>query len=51
MKRDLFWAGLLTNIARQGAITYMDLKYLPIEEFFLIVMQYEKMADDGKSGT
>ena len=47
MKRDLFWAGLLTNIAKQGAISYMDLKKLPVDEFFLLVMQYEKTMSDG----
>ena len=47
MKRDLFWAGLLTRIAKQGAISYMDLKGLPVDEFFLLVMEYEKSMEDG----
>ena len=47
MKRDLFWAGLLTRIAKQGAISYMDLKRLPVDEFFLLVMEYEKTMSDG----
>ena len=47
MKRDLFWAGLLTRIAKQGAISYMDLKRLPVDEFFLLVMEYEKSVEDG----
>ena len=47
MKRDLFWAGLLTRIAQRGAISYMDLKGLPIGEFFLLVMEYEKTLEDG----
>ena len=47
MKRDLFWAGLLTRIAKQGAISYMDLKKLPVDEFFLLVMEYEKSMEDG----
>ena len=47
MKRDLFWTGLLNRIAKQGAITYMDLKHLPVDEFFLLVMEYEKSINDG----
>ena len=47
MKRDLFWAGLLTRIAKQGAINYMDLKKLPVDEFFLLVMEYEKSVENG----
>jgi len=47
MKRDLFWTGLLTRIAKQGAISYTELKGLPIEEFFLLVMDYEKSISDG----
>lgn len=47
MKRDLFWADLLTSIAKQGAVTYMELKHLPIDEFFLLVMQHEKTMSDG----
>ena len=47
MKRDLFWAGLLTRIAKQGAIGYMDLKKLPVDEFFLLVMEYEKSVENG----
>jgi len=47
MKRDLFWTSLLTRIAKQGAITYMDLKYLPVDEFFLLVMEYEKSIENG----
>ena len=51
MKRDLFWTGLLTRIAKQGAISYTDLKLLPIDEFFLLVMEYEKSMNDGDSRT
>ena len=47
MKRDLFWAGLLTRIARQGAVSYVELKGLPIDEFFILVMEYEKTMNDG----
>jgi len=47
MKRDLFWTSLLTRIARQGAVSYMELKRLPIEEFFILVMEYEKTMKDG----
>lgn len=47
MKRDLFWTGLLTRIAKQGAISYMELKKVPIEEFFILVMEYEKTMKDG----
>ena len=47
MKRDLFWTGLLTRIAKQGAISYMDLKKLPVDEFFLLVMEYEKSVENG----
>lgn len=50
MKRDLFWTGLLTRIAKQGAITYMELKKLPVDEFFLLVMEYEKTLNDGSTG-
>ena len=39
MNRDLFWTGLLTRIAKQGAISYNELKYLPIDEFFMLVME------------
>jgi len=51
MKRDLFWTGLLTRIAQQGAISYTDLKKLPVDEFFLLVMEYEKSMEDGRSNT
>ena len=47
MKRDLFWAGLLTRIAQRGAVSYKELKELPIGEFFLLVMEYEKTMSDG----
>jgi len=47
MKRDLFWTGLLTRIAKQGAVSYIELKHLPIGEFFLLVMEYEKSISDG----
>lgn len=47
MKRDLFWAGLLTRIARQGAISYNELKLLDVSEFFILVMEYEKTVKDG----
>jgi len=50
MKRDLFWTGLLTRIAKQGAITYVDLKLLSVDEFFLIVMEYEKSLENGSQG-
>lgn len=50
MKRDLFWTSLLTRIAKQGAITYMDLKHLQVDEFFLLVMEYEKSLNDGSQG-
>jgi len=48
MKQDMFWTGLLTRMAKQGAITYTELKRLPVEEFFLLVMEYEKSMSDGK---
>jgi hypothetical protein len=51
MKRDLFWTGLLTRVARQGAISYVDLKKLPIDEFLLLYMEYEKSMSDGTSRT
>lgn len=51
MKRDLFWSGLLTRIARQGAISYIELKGLPVDEFFILYMDYEKMLSDGRSNT
>lgn len=47
MKRDLFWTGLLTRIAQRGAVSYMELKHLPIDEFFLLVMEYEKTQESG----
>ena len=47
MKRDLFWAGLLTRIAKQGAVSYVELKGLPIDEFFILVMEYEKSMQNG----
>ena len=43
----MFWSGLMTRIARQGAISYMELKTIPIEEFFILVMEYEKTMKDG----
>ena len=49
MKRDLFWTGLLTRIAQRGAISYTELKKLPVDEFFLLVMEYEKSMEDGRS--
>jgi len=51
MKRDLFWTGLLTRIAQRGAVSYMELKGIPIEEFFLLVMEYEKTISDGEGRT
>jgi len=51
MKRDLFWSGLLTRIAQRGALSYIELKGLPIEEFFLLVMEYEKSNEDGRGFT
>ena len=51
MKRDLFWAGLLTRIAKQGAISYNELKKLPIDEFFILVMDYENTMSDGRGNT
>lgn len=51
MKRDLFWAGLLTRMAKQGAISYLELKGLPIDEFFILVMEFEKSVSDGGSST
>jgi len=47
MKRDMFWTGLLTRIAKQGAVSYIELKQLPVDEFFLLVMEYEKTVQDG----
>jgi len=47
MKRDLFWTSLLTGIAKQGAVSYMELKKLPVDEFFLLVMEYEKSKENG----
>jgi len=49
MKRDLFWTNILTKIARQGAISYNELKRLDISEFFLLVMDYEKSLKDAES--
>jgi hypothetical protein len=49
MNRDLFWTSLMTKIASQGAISYNELKRLDIEEFFLLVMDYEKTINSGKS--
>lgn len=42
MERDLFWTNLLRRIAKQGSESYNDLKYMDIEEFFLIVIDYER---------
>ena len=42
MKRDLFWTSLITRIAEKGAVSYNDLKHMDIEEFFLIVLNYDK---------
>jgi len=47
MNRDLFWTSLLTGIAKQGAVSYMELKQLPVDEFFLLVMEYEKTVQNG----
>lgn len=47
----MFWTGLLTRIAQRGAVSYMELKELPVEEFFLLVMEYEKTVSDGRNGT
>jgi len=51
MSRDLFWTGLMNRIAQQGAISYLELKGLPIDEFFILVMDYEKTLSDGRSNT
>lgn len=42
MERDLFWTNLIRRIARQGSESYNDLKRMNIEEFFLVVMDYER---------
>ena len=47
MRRDLYWTNLLTRIAKAGAHTYSELKQIDVEEFFLIVMDYEKSLSDG----
>jgi len=44
MSRDLFWTGTMTRIAKQGAISYNELKRMNIDEFFLILKDYEKDA-------
>lgn len=41
MNRDLFWTGMMTRIARTGAVPYNELKKLEVEEFFLIVKDYQ----------
>lgn len=47
MNRDLFWTGMLTRLAREGAISYNELKRLPIDEFFLVYSEYENRLRDA----
>lgn len=47
---DLFWVDLLTKIAKDGAMSYMDLKALDVREFFIIVVNYEKSLNERING-
>jgi len=47
MRRDLDWTSTLTRIAKQGALTYNDLKRLPIDEFFLVYTDYVNSIRDA----
>jgi hypothetical protein len=44
MSRDLFWTGTMTRIAKQGAVSYEELKRMNVDEFFLILKDYENNA-------
>ena len=49
MKRDLFWADIITRVAQNSAMTYTEAKKLDIDEFFVIVTNYEaKLSRYGK---
>jgi hypothetical protein len=38
----------LTKIASQGALSYFELQVLDINEFFLLVVNYENQANKQK---
>ncbi|HCC71263.1 MAG TPA: hypothetical protein DEQ09_08955 [Bacteroidales bacterium] len=52
MKRDLFWADIITRVAQNSAMTYGECKRLDIDEFFVLLMNYEhKMKQHGRRTT
>ena len=54
MKRDLFWADIITRVAQNSAITYTEAKKLEVDEFFVLVTNYEaklKIQKHGKGST
>ena len=38
----MFWAGTLTMLAKSEPLSYMELKSLDTEEFFIILVNYER---------
>ena len=45
----MFWADLLTRLAQSGMMSYKELKSLDVKEFFIILVNYEKRLEDGRS--
>jgi len=44
----MFWADLLTRLAKSGMMSYKELKSLDVKEFFIILVNYEKqIKEDG----
>jgi len=52
MKRDLFWADIITRVAQGSAMTYGECKRLDVDEFFVLLMNYEyKIKQHGRRTT
>ena len=39
---DLFWTNILTSLAKSEPLSYLELKGLNVEEFFLILTNYDR---------
>lgn len=46
---DLYWADLVTKMARDGVLSYTELKAMDVFEFFLLLVNYERQSKNGKS--
>jgi len=46
----MFWADLLTRLAKSGMMSYKELKSLDVKEFFIILINYEKQIKEDTNG-